>query len=391
MTQAPDYNLEKAVLERYQAGARQPEPSLCCPTEYEHNYLKVLPEEIIAKDYGCGDPTRYVREGEVVVDLGSGAGKNCYIIAQKVGSKGQVIGVDFNDEMLNLARKYQAEIASKLGYTNTKFVKGKIQDLQLDLDLVAAKLQQSAVTSVEELNELTAFCDRLRQENPLIHSHSVDVVVSNCVLNLVKPQEKQQLFAEIYRVLKKGGRAVIADIVCDEDPTPEIINDLDLWSGCIAGAFREDLFLKMFTDAGFYGVEILDRQSQPWQVVNGIQFRSLTVSAYKGKEGPCLERNQAVIYRGPWKQVQDDDGHILCRGDRMAVCDKTYQILTNPQGPYYQDIIPVPPEQEVPLEEAREFNCATKAIRSPRVTKGSEYNLTTENISAECCLPGECC
>jgi arsenite methyltransferase len=94
-----DYDIEKAVLERYQAGAKQQEPSLCCPTEYEGNYLNILPQEIIDKDYGCGDPTRYVLEGETVLDLGSGAGKNCYILAQKVGATGKIIGIDFNDEM----------------------------------------------------------------------------------------------------------------------------------------------------------------------------------------------------------------------------------------------------------------------------------------------------
>ena len=318
-----DYNVESAVLSRYQEGARQQQPSLCCPTEYEGNYTENLPEEIIAKDYGCGDPTRYVSEGETVVDLGSGAGKNCYILAQKVGAAGKIIGVDFNDEMLDLARKYQGEMADKLGYGNTEFVKGKIQDLKLPLDSLENWLQSNPVTSVDTIGAYEAECDRLRQQQPLIAPDSVDVVISNCVLNLVRPQDKQQLFSEIFRVLKRGGRAVISDIVCDEDPTPKIMNDPDMWSGCIAGAFKENMFLKMFEDAGFYGVEILKRESTPWQVIDGVEFRSMTVRAYKGKEGVCLERKQSVVYKGPWKQVVDDDGHVFCRGERMAVCDKT--------------------------------------------------------------------
>ena len=138
-----NYDLESTVLERYQAGATEQQPSLCCPTEYDNQYLKILPQEIIAKDYGCGDPTRYVNAGETVVDLGSGAGKNCYILAQKLGAAGKVIGVDFNDRMLELARKYQQEIASKIGYYNTQFVKGKIQDLKLDLERTEAWLKES--------------------------------------------------------------------------------------------------------------------------------------------------------------------------------------------------------------------------------------------------------
>ena len=385
-----DYDIENAVIERYQAGAKQQQPSLCCPTEYVGNYLEILPEEIIAKDYGCGDPTRYVNEGETVVDLGSGAGKNCYILAQKLGAEGKIIGVDFNDEMLSLARKYQEEIASKLGYYNTEFVKGKIQDLKLNLAKVQTWLQSNPITSIEGVSNYEAECDRLRNQEPLIPDNSVDVVISNCVLNLVRPQDKRQLFAEIFRVLKRGGRAVISDIVCDEDPTPAILKDPELWSGCISGAFREDMFLKMFESAGFYGIEILKREEQPWQVVDGIEFRSMTVRAYKGKEGECWERKQAVIYKGPWKQVQDDDGHTFCRGERMAVCDKTYQIMTSCCSPYSKDIIPVPPYENIPLEEAEAFNCKTKAIRHARETKGSEYNLTDTN-SSDCCSPGECC
>ncbi|MEC4894225.1 MAG: methyltransferase domain-containing protein [Oscillatoria sp. PMC 1051.18] len=385
------YNVEASVLERYQAGAKEVQPSLCCPTDYDNNYLEIIPEEIIQKDYGCGDPTLYVSQGETVVDLGSGAGKNCYILAQKVGAEGKVIGVDFNDKMLNLARKYQSEIASQIGYYNTKFVKGKIQDLQLDLDLAEAWLQQNPINSMEGLSNFEAQCDLLRQEARLIPDNSVDVVISNCVLNLVRNADKKQLFQEIFRVLQRGGRAVISDIVCDEDPTPEILNDPDFWSGCIAGAFREDSFLKMFEDAGFYGIEILKRQEEPWQVIDGIEFRSLTVRAYKGKEGVCLERNQAVIYKGPWKQVQDDDGHILRRGERMAVCDKTYHIYTNLNSPYSQDVIPVPPYEEIPLDSAKEFNCKRTAIRHPQETKGRDYNLTVVNSNEGDCSSSSCC
>ena len=388
------YDIETSVLERYEAGAKEHQPSLCCPTEYDGRYLTIIPEEIIAKDYGCGDPTRYINEGEVVLDLGSGAGKNCYIIAQKVGKNGQIIGVDFNDEMLNLARKYQQEIATKTGFFNTKFVKGKIQDLKLPLEPVELWLKENPIHNLNDLKAWEKECDRLKKEETLIADNRIDVVVSNCVLNLVKSEDKKQLFAEIFRVLKRGGRAIISDIVCDEDLPEEIINDHDLWSGCLAGAFREDLFLKMFEDAGFYGVEILVRESEPWQVIKGIEFRSLTVRAYKGKEGECKERNQAVVYKGPWKQVQDDDGHTYYRGKRMAVCDKTFQILTNDNSPYNDSIIPVPPLQEIPLEEVQDFACKSSAIREAKETKGDFYgeNTIIKN-SDDCCSPSSngCC
>lgn len=387
------YNIEQAVLERYEAGARQPEALLCCPTDgYDSRYLELLPQEIIEKDYGCGDPTRYVKPGEMVVDLGSGAGKNCYILAQRVGAEGRVIGVDFNDEMLTLSRKYLNEMGDKLGYRNLAFVKGKIQDLALNSELLEAWLQENPISNLEGIAAFETECDRLRTQQPLIGNDSVDVVISNCVLNLVRPQDKQQLFQEIFRVLKRGGRAVISDIVCDEDPTPAILNDSKLWSGCIAGAFREDQFLEMFEQAGFHGIEILVRQEEPWQVIDGIEFRSLTIRAFKGKQGPCLERNQAVIYKGPWKAVQDDDGHTLYRGQRMAVCDKTFKLYTDPSGPYQHSMIAIASYEEIPLAAAPVFDCSRAIIRSARETKGMEYRLTSTDTTSACCGPEpDCC
>ena len=379
------YDIEQTVRDRYADGARVVQPLLCCPSDgYDGRYLTILPDEIVEKDYGCGDPTRYVNEGEVVVDLGSGAGKNCYIIAQKVGMSGQVIGVDMNDAMLDLSRSYIDSIAQKIGYHNTKFVRGKIQDLALDLDALTPWLQAHPIQTIQDVAVFEAECDRMRRESPLIPSDSVDVVVSNCVLNLVKPQDKKILFQEIFRVLKCGGRAVISDIVCDEAPTIAMMNDPDLWSGCISGAFLEIEFLQMFEEAGFHGIEILVRQEEAWQTIDGIEFRSLTVRAYKGKQGPCLERNQAVIYKGPWKSVQDDDGHTLWRGDRMAVCDKTFKLYTDPIGPYSENIIAVAPYSEVPYDEATHFDSRQNVTRSPRQTKGLDYRETIAQAE-NCC------
>lgn len=329
-------DFETAVLERYQEGARAHQPSLCCPTNYESSYLDIIPDEIVAKDYGCGDPTRYANAGEVVLDLGSGAGKNCYIIAQKVGAAGRVIGVDFNDEMLDLARRYRQEIADKLGYANVEFVKGKIQDLKLDLTKLDAWLQSHPVASVASMAALETESIRLRAEEPLVADDSIDVVVSNCVLNLVKPQDKWQLFEELFRVLKPGGRAVISDIVCDKEPTPEMIADPELWSGCLSGAYQEIAFLQQFADIGFVGIEILQRQEEPWQTIEGIEFRSLTVRAWKAPAAsePETTGDRQAIYKGPWEEVIDEAGEVYRRGEVVSVSAETFQSLTAAGGPY---------------------------------------------------------
>src|SRR6266852_7467319 len=127
---------ETFVRQRYAAGARARADKLCCPIDYNSDYLKVIPQEVIERDYGCSDPSRYLREGEVVVDLGSGTGKICFIAAQTVGPKGRIIGVDMTDEMLEVARRSAPIVAERIGYSNVEFRKGRIQDLALDLELL---------------------------------------------------------------------------------------------------------------------------------------------------------------------------------------------------------------------------------------------------------------
>jgi arsenite methyltransferase len=380
-------NHENAVLQRYGNAAKEVEACLCVPVSYDKNLLNIIPDEIIAKDYGCGDPSRYIREAETVLDLGSGSGKACYIISQIVGARGKVIGIDFNPPMLELARKYQKSIGDKLGYHNVEFRRGKVQDLKTDLELVDRYLQRNPVGSVADLAHLEEFENKIRREQPLIADKSVDVIVSNCVLNLVRPEDKKQLFAEMYRVLKRGGRVAISDIVSDE-PVPEhLAQDPNLWSACVSGAFREEEFLRAFEEAKFHGIRIEEFTSEPYQTIEGIEFRAITVTAYKGKEGPCIERNQAVIYRGPWKQVIDDDGHTLERGARMAVCDKTFKLYSQP--PYAGQFILVPPREEIAVEDAGPFDCARDHKRQPRETKGVEFKAT--QLSGSVCGPGSNC
>src|SRR6185503_15063645 len=184
-------NVETVVKQRYSAAAQARVDALCCPVEYDHNYLAVIPKEILERDYGCGDPSRYLRRGETVLDLGSGTGKICFIAAQVVGPEGRVIGVDMNDDMLALARKHQPAVAAAIGYNNVEFRKGRIQDLGLDLEKLDAELRRHPIESAESYLAAELRADELRVRHPLVSSDSVDVVISSCVLNLVEPRSKR--------------------------------------------------------------------------------------------------------------------------------------------------------------------------------------------------------
>jgi arsenite methyltransferase len=381
------HRTESIVRQRYAAGALAPESKLCCPVDYDGQYLKIIPEEVIERDYGCGDPSRSLLEGETVLDLGSGTGKVCFIAAQIVGPKGKVIGVDMTDEMLEVARRNASIVVERLGYANREFRKGRIQDLALDLELLHRQLKKHPITDAASFLTADELAEELRVKYPLVPNDSIDVVVSNCVLNLVEPKSKRQLFEEIFRVLRKGGRAVICDIVSDEEVPEQLQNDPELWSGCISGALTEDGFLVAFENAGFYGIQILKRATQPWRTVQGIEFRSVTIEAFKGKQGECFERNQAVIYRGPFKEVIDDDNHRMERGKRYAVCDKTYNLYK--KAPYREFFEFVDPIVGVSLVEAKPFDCSHTALRHPKETKGQDYDVTTG--ANKCCDGGSCC
>ena len=246
---SPSLDQTQAVEDRYGAAALAQEACLCTPVAFDPKWLEVIPDEVVERDYGCGDPTRWVVEGDTVLDLGSGSGKNAIICSQVVGAGGAVIGVDRNADMLQLSRGAAAVVADRIGYSNVRFLEGAIEALD-------APGEDGA---------------------PLIVASSVDVVVSNCVLNLVNPSARTRLLRNIRRVLKPGGRVAISDIVSDRPVPAALQADPELWSGCISGAWEEEAFLNDFRGLGFKDVAYADRSEQPWKVIDGIEFRSVTL------------------------------------------------------------------------------------------------------------------
>lgn len=361
-------SVKKEVSARYAEGAKERQEALCCPVDYDTSLLKILPQEIIERDYGCGDPSRYVREGDVVLDLGSGGGKICYMAAQIVGEQGHVIGVDMTDDMLALARQYQPEMAEKLGGDRVDFRKGYIQDLALSVEAMENYLAEHPVTNAVSLQALEDWKKQQRATSPLVDNESVDLVVSNCVLNLVAQEDRVQMLVEIFRVLKPGGRVAISDIVCDELVPQHLQNDPHLWSGCISGAFQEKEFIDAFLDAGFVGVGYDKWEADPWQIVEGIEFRSVTLTATKPAKTGLIDAGQAVLYRGPFSAVADDLGNTFVRGERTAVSKRTYELLTS--GDYADHFIGMQPATDI------NNGCFSKpagTLRPASETKGGSH------------------
>ncbi len=258
--------------------------------------------------------------------------------------------------MLEVARRNAPIVAERIGFANVEFRRGRIQDLALDLDRLEQELAATPVDSVERLLADRGAGGELRRDEPLVADDSIDVVVSNCVLNLVENGHKEQLFDEIYRVLKRGGRAVISDIVSDEEVPRALQEDPELWSGCISGAFTERASWPPSRRPASTACASSSARSSPGRTVDGIEFRSLTVEAFKGKEGPCWERNQAVIYRGPFKEVtrRRRPPHAA----RRALRGLRQDLSALPPGALRRRLRLRRSAGEVPLAEATPFDCS---------------------------------
>ena len=222
MTNTP---IHDAVREHYSERARNADSccapdstSACCDSKnvlYPEELLTVLPDDVASFSLGCGDPITLaaLQPGQIVLDLGSGGGLDCFLAAKKVGANGHVIGVDMTPEMLARARSS----AERMGVTNVEFRHGYLEALPVD-------------------------------------DNSIDVTISNCVINL--SPDKAKVFNEVFRVLKPGGKLAVSDIVTD-GPLPDAIKQsLSMWAGCVAGAVDAKDYIAMMENAGFTNITI---------------------------------------------------------------------------------------------------------------------------------------
>lgn len=280
------------VREFYSAAAETPQAELCCPTKYDTSAIDHIPQDVLDRFYGCGSPmtTAGIREGETVVDLGSGAGIDVFIAAKFVGANGKAIGVDMTDRMLSVARENQSKVAAALGYDSVEFREGFLEKIPVE-------------------------------------SKTVDLVTSNCVVNL--SPDKPRVFEEIWRVLKDHGRILISDIVSETDVPPHLKVNEQLWGECLVGALTQQQFIADLERAGFYGIEVLSKTY--WKDVEGYPFFSVTVRGYKfEKTAGCVFKGHQAIYLGPGKAFIDEEGHQFPRNEPYEICTDTVAKLSNP-------------------------------------------------------------
>lgn len=287
-------NIIESVKEFYGDAAVTPSEGLCCPIGPDPEDTGHIPKEVLDISYGCGSPVGLagLKAGQVMADLGSGGGIDCFIGAKKVGPTGKIFGIDMTDEMLGKANVAKETVSKTLGYANVEFKKGVMEDIPLE-------------------------------------DNSVDVVTSNCVINL--SPDKGKVLEEMYRIIKDGGKFCISDVVAEKEVPQKMQDDTTLWGECISGALKEDDFIELARKAGFYGLYITSRYL--YREAEGHIFYSITLNGYKLPKGSeCKFQGHFAIYNGPFNKISDDEDHEYPAGVPVEICTDTLKRLS--QEPY---------------------------------------------------------
>jgi len=282
--------------------------SVCCagesPAPRMREILKQIHPEVVAKFYGCGSPIPPELTGRTVLDLGSGSGRDCFMLSRLVGPAGRAIGVDMTPEQLDTAHRHVGYHMEKFGYAkpNVEFLAGYIEDLQ----------------------------------SLGIANNSVDVVVSNCVINL--SPDKDRVFAEIFRVLKPGGELYFSDVFADRRIPPPLAQDPVLLGECLGGALYIEDFRRMLARVGCLDYRIVSNSKLALtdpaieRKIGMIGFHSLTVRAFKlDLEDRCEDYGQVAYYLGTVAEQPHrfalDDHHVFETGRPHPVCGNTAAML----------------------------------------------------------------
>ncbi|MEE8350000.1 MAG: methyltransferase domain-containing protein [Acidobacteriota bacterium] len=315
---------KEAILDTYSKAAHETRKDLCCGVDYRDEFpaedLAHIPDEVLERNYGCGIPMelKTLAPGKTVVDLGPGFGRDCFIAARKVGGEGQVFGLDMNEDMLGQARRFQPQVAERLGYDNVQFLQGQF-DIEIPLE-----------------------------------TDSVDVILSNCVNNLAT--DKETAYREMFRVLRPGSKLSFADIVSYHPLPLKLQKNDQAWADCVAGVLSYQQLSSMLHQSGFHGITLTPLylwstgeqlhsnyfdpedegpnglSAEEADEVKEVRLYSVAVEAFKpivDPEGECYFKSQHAIFHGPGvsMQLDPDPDHVFQVGVLKEVCEKTATIL----------------------------------------------------------------
>ncbi len=352
MSKMPIHQVKEYYGQTLQSSNDLQTNACCDPNEMPSHIkavLKELDSEILERFYGCGSPIPHVLEGQTVLDLGCGTGRDAYVLSKLVGPSGHVIGLDMTEEQLAVARRHETTQASRFGFDkpNTRFVQGYIEDLK----------------AVD------------------IADNSIDLVVSNCVINL--SPDKERVLSEIFRVLKPGGELFFSDIFADRRIPQHLKEDPVLYGECLGGALYTEDFRRIMRSIGCLDYRTVTQRpitidnKELEALIGMVNFTSATVRAFKldTLEDICEDYGQVATYRGDIPESPHsfilDDHHVFETGRPMRVCGNTASMLEETR---YAKHFAVTGDHSVHFGA---FDC------SPSTSNPS--SVQTDNTNGSCC------
>lgn len=274
---------------------------------------------------------------------------------------------------LSLFEPDQTRVASQSHGDNSstdgmvKIAGAALDDLRTDPAVVNEMIRRTPLRDVASLDAIRRSIKTVSATQPLLADDSFDAIVIDLALNRLSAIQAKGCIFETFRVLKRGGRVLLTAILADAHTDAGVLGGRS-FPQSITTFPVEAAVTTLLEQAGLHGVSYLWASTEAHALTGGTELRYFIVEAFKGKQGICLDQGHAVILKGPWKEVWDDDGHKYVRGERTAVCEKTYRILM--QEPYREYFIGLPSRAAPDLDDAPLFDCSTPRLRDPLITRG---------------------
>jgi len=266
---------------------------------------------------------------------------------------------------------------------NIKIRLCNLENMMLDNDELNKIIRENPISNAEHYFELLKKIDRSKHNNPLITYDSLDTVCIN-LYNRYDKKIAYKLMEQSFKLLKEYGKLIVNLVLSDEllnKNVSVLYENVE-----VKHIPQESEMFTKFESLGYLASSYIWRGKLPTNIVNKVELRPFTIKAMKGVQGICKEKGHAVLYKGPWKEVVDDDGHVLKRGERIAVCEKTFRNLTSKC--YKNQICGIQPYYEIEEEKAQVFDCSIAPIRDPKVTKGIKKLKDNDSVDIneiKCC------
>lgn len=305
-------------------------------------------------------------------------------ILEVIQPSAEVMILEEDKAIYTEASRYLSNYTEASGYKKVQLCRCDWTELKLDYNRLDNYLEKTKISKIEDYQELKQHIENQCREEPLIADGWADRVYVSAYR--FSKEKISTMLLQLFDITSKKGVLVMNTILSDERITKNV--PFNYKGVPCTYVPKEEEIVDLLTQHQFHGIQYSGRSTLPIKLVDRVEMRNFLIKAYKGKQGICLEKGHAVFYRGPWKEVIDDDGHKLVRGQRMAVCEKTFNVLTS--QPYEQEVIGLEPYHMIAEAEATLFDCNQRPVRHPRVTKGISP-ITTDRKIEEMSEGNKCC